>query len=383
MRLFAPPTQLDRYVLRQLLGALLASTGGLVALIWLTQSLRFIDLVVNRGLSFVVFLRLTGLLIPGFVAVILPITTYVVVQFVYQRLDGDRELTVMRGAGLSQWALARPALMMATLSVLICYGLNIWVVPAAAAAFREYQFQIRNRMAAFLLQEGVFTNVSDSMTIYIRARDQDGELHGIMIDDARDPASHATILAQRGHLIPSTRTPQVLLLDGSRQQIDRETGRLNVLTFAQNVIDLTQSGQSDAQRFRDATEMSIDELLHPDPKSFNPHDFGKFRVEAHKRLSGPLSAASFAMVALVAVLTGSFRRYGGLLRPVAAVLIIVALLALQLMIANLAARVQALVPLIWVQACAPGLLCAMVLFAPSWQRREASRTPPVAGVATG
>ena len=101
-------TQLDRYILRQLAGSLAAVTAALVALIWLTQSLRFVELVVNRGLSLRVFLELTSLMIPGFTAVILPITTFVVVQFVYQRLSGDRELTVMRSAGLSQWALARP-----------------------------------------------------------------------------------------------------------------------------------------------------------------------------------------------------------------------------------------------------------------------------------
>ena len=63
------------------------------------------------------FLELTGLLIPSFIAVILPITTFVVVQFVYQRLAGDRELTVMRSAGLSPLALSRPALAVAAFSV--------------------------------------------------------------------------------------------------------------------------------------------------------------------------------------------------------------------------------------------------------------------------
>ena len=96
---------------------LIAVTGGLAALIWLTQSLRFVELVVNHGLSLVVFLELTGLLIPSFVAVILPITSFVVVQFVYQRLAGDRELTVMRAAGLSPLALARPALAVAALAI--------------------------------------------------------------------------------------------------------------------------------------------------------------------------------------------------------------------------------------------------------------------------
>jgi len=372
MRSGPPITSVDRYIFRQLLVALIASTGGLVALIWLTQSLRFIEMMVNRGLSLLVFLRLTSLLIPSFVAVILPITTYVVVQFIYQRLAGDRELTVMRAAGLSSWALSRPALALAALSVLASYALNIWVVPAASTAFREYQFEIRNRMAAFLLQEGVFTPVSDDLTIYVRSRDPDGTLHGILIDDARQKNSRATILAQRGRLIPSAAAPKVLLENGSREEIDRQTGRLNMLTFAENAIELTQSGKAEAQRSRDPSEMSLQELLHPDA-SVNARDVPKLRAEAHRRLSVPLSAASFALVALVSVLTGTFRRHGGLLRPVVSVLVIVGLLALGLALDNLAARAPALIPLIWLQATAPGAIAALVLLGPRRERRRAAR----------
>jgi len=147
-------SRIDRYVFRQLLLALIAVTTGLVALIWLTQSLRFVELVVNRGLSLRVFLELSSLQIPYFVSVILPITTFVVVQFIYQRLAGDRELTVLRAAGLSPLALARPALAVALVAVGFGYALNLWVVPAASSEFRQYQFEIRNRVAAFLLQEG-------------------------------------------------------------------------------------------------------------------------------------------------------------------------------------------------------------------------------------
>ena len=44
-------TRIDRYLLRQLTIALIAVTVGLAALVWLTQSLRFIELVLDRGLS--------------------------------------------------------------------------------------------------------------------------------------------------------------------------------------------------------------------------------------------------------------------------------------------------------------------------------------------
>ena len=356
-------SQIDRYILRQLAAALVAVTAGLVALIWLTQSLRLVELVVNRGLSIGVFLELTSLLLPNFVAVILPITTFVVVQFIYQRLSGDRELTVMRAAGLSPLMLARPALALSALVVATCYVLNIWIVPVSYTAFREYQFEIRNRMAAFLLQEGVFTPISDDLTVYIRSRDRDGTLHGILVEDARQRNSRATILAENGRLINGPEGPRVLLLNGSRQEIDRQNGRLNVLTFAENSIDLNSSSKNGEVRYRDTAEMSLAELTNP-ASALNARDVGKLLVEAHRRISAPLTAASFAMVALLSVLAGSFRRHGNVLRPLIAILTVVGLLATGLAIANLAARQTALIPLIWIHAIAPGIVSAWMLLAP-------------------
>src|SRR6195952_5757036 len=285
-------TRLDRYMFRQLAVALVAVTGGLAMLIWLVQSLRFVELVVNRGLSFIVFLQLTGLLLPSFVAVILPITTFVVVQFVYQRLAGDRELTVMRAAGMSPYTLSRPALALVVGVVVIGYVLNVWLVPVSYTAFREYQFEIRNRMAAFLLQEGVFTQISDDMTVYVRSRDRDGTLRGILVEDARQRNSRATILAETGRLVNGPEGPRVLLQTGSRQEIDKVSGRLNVLTFAENTVDLASNTKNGEQRYRDAAEMSIEELTNP-PSSVAQRDVGKLLVEAHRRISGPLTAASF------------------------------------------------------------------------------------------
>ena len=357
------PSQLDRYIFRQLAFALVAVTTALVALIWLTQSLRFVELVVNRGLSMRVFFQLTGLLIPNFIAVILPITCFVVVQFVYQRLSGDRELTVMRAAGLSSFSLSRPALALAALTVAACYILNVWLVPLSFAAFREYQFEIRNRLAAFMLQEGVFTPVSDDMTVYVRNRDRDGMLHGIMVEDDRQRNSRATILAETGRLVEGPNGPRVVLQNGSREEIDKTNGRLDVLTFAENTIDLASANKGGEQRVRDPTEMSIGELLHPPPE-IPARDYGKLLVEAHRRVAAPLTAASFALVALLAVLRGTFHRHGNILRPLIAVGAVVGLLALGLAISNLAAREPLLVPLIWVHAIVPGLVCAWVLFAP-------------------
>ena len=366
-------TRIDRYIFRQLGVALIAVTGGLAVLIWLVQSLRFVELVVNRGLSFGVFLELTGLLLPSFVAVILPITSFVVVQFIYQRLAGDRELTVMRGAGLSPFSLARPALFLALLVMGAGYLLNLWLVPASLSAFREFQWEIRNRVAAFLLQEGVFTTMSDDLTVYVRARDRDGTLRGILVDDARQPGAHATILAERGRLAEGPNGPRVLLLNGSRQELDRQSGRLNILTFSENAIDLAQASRSESARPLDMSEVGLDALLDPHPS--NVQDIPKWKAEAQKRLSSPLTGVSFSLVALLSVLTGTFRRHGGILRPLIAISGIVALLALGLAIGSLAARDNRLIPLIWLHAVLPGIVCFWLLVGPQLLLGRTIRAP--------
>jgi lipopolysaccharide export system permease protein len=228
--------------------------------------------------------------------------------------------------------------------------------------FREFQWEIRNRMAAFLLQEGVFTQISDDLTVYVRSRDPDGALRGILVDDGRDKAAHATIIAERGRLVEGPNGPRVVLIDGSRQEIDHQTGRLNLLTFAQNEVDLSDNNRNDAERLPDMSEVSLGALLHP--HVHNPQDVPKWIAEAHKRLTSPLTAMSFALVALLAVLGGAFRRHGSLVRPLVAIGVVVGLLALQLAVGSLAARDNALLPLVWLETIVPGLVAGWLLYGP-------------------
>ncbi|WPB84663.1 LPS export ABC transporter permease LptF [Sediminicoccus rosea] len=359
--------RIDLYIMRQLALSLLAVTVGLAALVWLTQSLRFIELVLDRGLSIWVFLELTGLLLPSFFGVILPITTFVVTLFTYVRLASDRELVVMRAAGLSQWQLARPALLVAMGAMGICFILNLWLTPASHQAFREWQFEIRNQMAGLLLQEGVFSSVGEELTVYARDRDSSGTLYGILVHDSRERGAPVTILAESGRIVSTPQGPRVTLFNGQRQQVERvmqpdgsSTLRLTVLTFQENSLDLARANRSEGQRFRNAQERTMGELLNPE-EGVSVRDRRRFLAEAHQRLTGPLTAVTFALLALAVALSGQFRRFGGGINLFIGSLLMVGLLALGLSIGNLAARQSALIPLIWLHALLPGFASAWVI----------------------
>ena len=100
---------LTRYILRQSLGTTLFVTIALSAAIWLTQSLRLVDLIVNRGLSAELFFYLGILILPRFIDIVLPIGIFIAVLFTYNKLTAESEIVVMRAAGMSQFGLAKPA----------------------------------------------------------------------------------------------------------------------------------------------------------------------------------------------------------------------------------------------------------------------------------
>ena len=56
--------RLDSYIFRQILGPFLFFVLVFTGVIWLTQSLKIIDMVVNNGQSARVFLEFTVLLLP-------------------------------------------------------------------------------------------------------------------------------------------------------------------------------------------------------------------------------------------------------------------------------------------------------------------------------
>src|ERR1700758_4448257 len=284
--------RLDRYILRQSFGVMIFVTAALSAAIWLAQSLRLIDLIVNRGLSIEIFLYLAALILPRFLDIVLPIGVFIAVLFTFNRLTGESELVVMRSAGLSHLALSKPVLLLAGIAFLVLMSLSIYFLPASNRAFKDLQFEIRNRFVASLLQEGTFTTISDKLTIYIRARDERGELIGLLINDDREPRRPITILAARGFFADTPAGARIVMVNGNRQQFDTETRKLSLLTFDRYTLDLASLHDAPVVRFREAQERYFDELFFPPPET-DPALRLSFIVEAHQRILIPLSALSF------------------------------------------------------------------------------------------
>ena len=172
---------ISKYIFRQTAFVMIFVTVVLSFVIWLTQSLRFIDMVVNRGLPVTDFLWLAMLITPRFVTLILPFACAIATVYVYNRLITDRELIVLRAAGFSNFRLARPAIRLALATALVAYVLNIYLLPVSFREFSDLRYTITSDYSAVLLQEGAFNTLPSKITIFVRERRGAGVLNGILV----------------------------------------------------------------------------------------------------------------------------------------------------------------------------------------------------------
>ncbi len=369
-------TGITRYILRQLVVGTIVVAGALACIVWLTQSLQFLQYVVNKGLAVGAWLRLTLYLMPGFLVVVIPPALFFVALFIYNRLALDRELVVAQAAGVSRLALTRPALLAAVIAALVCYLLTLVVIPTSTRAFRELQFSIRNDASQVLLREGTFNQIVQGLTVYVRGRGGAGELIGIMVHDTRKPDAAMTLLAERGVLSGGENGPHVLLFNGSRQQLDRTGRDLSVLYFDSYTVDFGTAGGENTDRTADYRERAVFELLTLKAEDgFTPREVGRMRAEAHQRLVGPLTCFSFVLAALSFLLTGNFDKRGQFLRVCGAVAALVGLEAAGLAAGDFVGRnpdSAALMYLVGLLPTAVGLyiIAWPVSFHPVERRRE-------------
>src|ERR1700761_2204834 len=140
--------QLSWYVLGQLLGPVALLALLMTCVILLTQSLRLLDLVINRGQSAPTFLYLTSLILPGLLVIILPIAFFFATLFTLSRLNGDSELVVMASAGYSQRQLATPIFIAAFLVMVVTWLCALWLMPLGERALSAKEVDIRADIGA-------------------------------------------------------------------------------------------------------------------------------------------------------------------------------------------------------------------------------------------
>ncbi len=286
------------YIFRSTFGAFLVVLISLTSLIWVTQALRDLDIVTSQGQTILVFVGITGLIIPLLVLVIAPIALVIAVAHSLNRLGNDSELIVMNAAGMEPWRLARPFLVVAAIVSVLVGVISVYLAPEGLRMLRRWITEVRTDLVANIVQPGRFITIENGLTFHIRERKPNGLLAGIVVDDRRRAPERTTIIAEQGEILKNDRGSFLVLENGSIQRQDAKQRDPSVVIFDKYAFDLSQFGGAPTTFDYSVRERFLWELFSPSPDDpVYKAQPGHFRAELHDRLLAPLYPLAFTLIA--------------------------------------------------------------------------------------
>ncbi len=221
---------------------LLVFTG----LAWMTQIISLLGLLIKYGINLFSFVKLSLMIIPFIVAIIMPYLIFIAVVFVYNRMISDREIPVLQSAGMSPIQLSKYALIFTGFLTAIHFALNLWIVPISQNYFYNYQWELRYGLAHLKITEGVFTKMSDDLVVYVE-KVNGNKLTNLFIQDDRDKKSQKIIMAEYGEMVHTTKGITLIMVNGSMQY---KTDTLTYGSFSDYEMDLNLEQQTEFKQFK-------------------------------------------------------------------------------------------------------------------------------------
>lgn len=364
--------KLNLYIMKQIFIGFLLVTFSLMSIIWLTQSLRFVDLITNNGIPVSTFAEMTSLLMPRIFTILSPISLFAAVLFVYNRMLSDRELVVMKSAGISPWSNAKPAIIFG----LIMAAVNIYIfnygIPLAEKTFNELEWKVKNDVSHLMFREGEFTSMQNGLTVFITTHEKDGSVSGILVNDERNPASRVTLSAEKGRVVYTESGPKIIMINGARQEINNEKGQFSSVSFERYSVDFGMK-ETRGRKAAGVREKTLGELLSAgNNPSLTEKERNRYLVEGNRRLLNPFYNVLFALLACTGLLVGNFNRRGQTKIISFSITSMVLIQALDLSFTNLAAKHISLLPLMYANLLLPLIFCLWLLlfYNPALLRRK-------------
>ena len=372
--------QFDRYIFKQMLRTSFAVALTLVGIMWLFQTIRILELVINRGAPMADFLLMSVTVIPLWLTIAIPISVFVAVMWVFHRALVDRELLVAQASGRSAIQLARAPIALGVLFTTFLVINSVFLLPLSFGVYKEVQFKLRNTIPTVMLQDNVFIDVVDGMTMLIGKKYKDGHVENVFIHDEKTGGVIITMTAKAGRFIKKDGKPAIILNEGHRFELSQDKQSGATLMFDTHTVSITPRDRKQSTRMPiEMNEDRISNLLNPDASPQAVY-VNQRVAEGHYRIASPFLAFALIMIASTGVLHGQIRRSNLSRRTIATIAVGILCISAIVSARSLATTSPFMIPLIYLSMLVPSaslliLLGLQSIAQPAARMAEAAGAP--------
>ncbi len=340
---------LEHYAIKSLVTSFLAISFIILGLIWLTQSMKILDLIVNKGVGFWDFIQVSILILPSLLFFLLPITYLLAVTYCIYKIQQDRELVILKSIGISNKSIIAPALKVGIVIMIFSLINGSYLMPLSQSKFKSMNEYFQNEYATLLLEEKTF-DTQGKLTVYIHKKDESGLLSGVFINDAREHGKHRVISAARGSVKQTSSGPIFELIDGTQQETD-SNGKISILSFEKYNFNISKISSGRQGRYKSAVELTTLEIIKEIRDS--AHTMRNYYSAINQRLIWPTFVVSLSYLTGVLLLGARYQRRYNIKQYIKCLIMSSAILVLAIVLINSLNYSLLWMPLLYLTTTAP------------------------------
>ncbi len=296
------PRLISSYIFKEMTVPFVISICVLTATSLLSKSIKFVEMIVNYGVDYLMLLMFIVSVIPSFLIYIIPMSFLVAILFTFNRLSSECELTAMKASGLSLYRLFRPVIALAILAYILSLLVTIYLFPLGNNLLRKTLFNIARTKTVAGIQEKTFITSFNGLTMYVgHVAERDSRIENIFISDTRKESEPTIILAKKGMFLTGAEDTSVTLrlFDGTIHRSEELSENYRLISF--NTYDfnlpIDESGVIDSTASKTNRELYLNELVSRiREKGVRGENQAPFIIDLHKRFALPASVFVFALI---------------------------------------------------------------------------------------
>lgn len=207
---------ISKYLVQSILPYFIFSWLLLSVILFVQQASRFSDIFFSANIPKNLVWQLTFALVPNVIAFTCPMAVLVGVIIGLSKMQGDSELISIRAAGVGNFQITLPILILGVLLSLFAFYINLNGVPFAAQIVRQVALQTALYKLESPIEPGVFNTEINGYTIYVKDGDfEKGTWKNIFIYNEDQQNSLVRLITSKSGRIDTKEENSELVLENA------------------------------------------------------------------------------------------------------------------------------------------------------------------------
>lgn len=251
--------------------------------IWVFQAVNYLDIMIEDGRDYLVYLKFTLLNFPKIISKILPFVLFFSIFYVTTNYELRNELIIYWNFGVSKIEIVNYILKFSLLIMLFQILLTSFVVPNTQDLARSFLRSSTVNFYGNFIKPKKFNDTIKGLTIYTEKKDKKGTLYNLYLKKEINNNEFQITIAKSGEFKEISNTPVLVLYEGST--ITAKNNEYSKITFSKSDFILSNF-ESNTTTYKKTQELSSNELIIC---ITNYYKFKKFKSEIENCELGNLS----------------------------------------------------------------------------------------------